>query len=314
LLVEAPRPNLGDGKPRSDATAVIELPADTILSAGLLGRGIGGSLSPRMHNAEGARLGLRYAYRLYDFDVLGLADSELPWFIANARDEGYAGLNITHPFKERVVVCLDDLTPDAAAIGAVNTIVFEGNRSVGHNTDSWGFAESFRSSMGGAGLDCALLLGAGGAGKAVAQALVELGAGRIDIFDVDAARSEALAAAVNAHPGGPPASAISDVEAAARQASGVVNATPLGMAKYPGMPVPPEALRPDLWVADIVYFPAETALLRAAASAGSRTLPGKGMAVLQAVKAFELITRRSPDRAAMYRHFESAPNIASGDD
>ena len=166
--------------------------------------------------------------------------------------------------------------------------------------------QRFRSAMREAPLDRVLLLGAGGAGKAVGRALCDLGAGHIDIFDLDPERSTRLAAGLNSSPGVHHASIARDLAVAARSATGLVNATPMGMAKYPGMPLPPDELRADLWVADIVYLPEETDLLSAAAAAGSRTMSGKSMAVFQAVKAFELITGRRPDTTAMFGHFASA--------
>jgi shikimate dehydrogenase len=222
---------------------------------------------------------------------------------------GFAGLNITHPFKQSVIPHLDVLSPESTAIGAVNTIVFEHDRTVGHNTDCWGFAESFRSEMHGADLDRVLLLGAGGAGRAVAHALRELGAGEIEIFDLDPQPAIDLAAILNAE-GALRASVTHDVAAAAASAGGIVNTTPVGMAKYPGMPVPVSALRPDLWVVDVIYFPAETELLGSALAAGSRTMSGRGMAVFQAVRAFELLTGRRPDVGSMFRHFDSVPQNA----
>lgn len=290
--------------PQASARAVLQALPRAALRAALIGRGIGESRTPRMHMAEGARLGLDYYYTLIDFDELGLPESEAGELVRLAAEEGFAGLNVTHPFKQSIVGHLDELSPEAAAIGAVNTVVFSGGKATGYNTDSWGFAESFRSAMQGADLRHVLLLGAGGAGKAVGYALCELGAGRIAIFDVDQERSAALAGRLNDVGGGCRATSVADPAETARHASGIVNTTPVGMRKYPGLPIPAAALRRDLWVADIVYFPAETELLRAAAAAGSRTLAGKGMAVFQAVKAFELITGRAPDVPAMFRHFD----------
>jgi shikimate dehydrogenase len=272
------------------------------LRAGLLGRSIQESLSPRMHEAEGARLGLQYTYQLFDFDRLGLPDVELPRLIAKLRADGFAGLNITHPFKERVVAHLDRLSPDAAAIGAVNTVIFgtpEG--TVGHNTDCWGFAESFRRGLQAPRLEAVVLIGAGGAGMAVARALVDLGVRRLTIFDIDREKASRLAKMLG-H-AAEDATVAADIGAAIRSADGLVNATPVGMAKYPGMPIDPGTLRRDLWVADIVYFPAETDLLRDAKAAGCQTLPGAGMAIFQAVKAFELITGLAPDPGEMASHF-----------
>jgi shikimate dehydrogenase len=269
---------------------------------GLVGRGIGSSRSPIMHEREGARLGVEYAYRLVDFDQLGLDDAALGAVIAAAEDLGFSGLNVTHPFKQSVVSLLTELAPDAAAIGAVNTVVFKDGRRSGHNTDSWGFAESFRESMSGCGLDRVLQLGAGGAGAAVAHALLELGTTHLALFDTAAQRAEQLAERLNARFGNR-VEVVTDIDTAFARPSGVVNTTPVGMAKYPGLPFAPRLLSPRHWVAEIIYFPAETALLQLARERGCRTLSGLGMAVNQAVRAFELFTGIKPDKAAMTRHF-----------
>lgn len=270
---------------------------------GLLGRGIGSSRSPIMHEREGNRLGIDYTYRLIDFDQLCLDDGALGDVIASAEALGFCGLNVTHPFKQSILPLLTDLSPEATSIGAVNTVVFRDGCRTGHNTDSWGFAESFRTSMNGCSLANVLQFGAGGAGAAVAHALLGLGVERLVVFDTARPRAEHLAERLNARDGGR-ASATSEIGAALMQANGVVNATPVGMAKYPGLPFAADLLSPRHWVAEIVYFPAETALLRLARQLGCRTLPGIGMAVNQAVRAFELFTGIQPDRPAMVRHFE----------
>ena len=256
-----------------------------------------------MHMMEGARLGIDYSYALVDFDRMQLPPAAIGTVVQLARRHGFAGLNVTYPFKQNIMAELDELSPEAADIGAVNTIVFRAGKAVGHNTDCWGFAESFRRGMQGAKLGSVLLLGAGGAGKAVARALADLGADRIDVFDVDPAKAAALTATISTGARPLHASVVEDLAQAAGRADGVINASPVGMAKYPGSPLPAQLLRRQLWVADVVYFPAETELLRAAAVLGSRTLPGQGMAIFQAVKAFELITGCNPDPAEMSRHF-----------
>jgi shikimate dehydrogenase len=281
-----------------------------LLLAGLLGRGIQASRTPRMHKAEGERLGLSYDYRLFDFDRLGLEDSDLPRIVAKTRLAGYAGLNVTHPFKERVTAFLDSLSSDATAIGAVNTVVFAKDGAEGHNTDCWGFAESFRRGLPDARLDDVVLLGAGGAGMAVAKALLDLGASGLTIFDIDAEKTARLVRSLRSANGTIRIEAAEELEAPLSRAAGLVNATPIGMAKYPGLPVDPRLLRPSMWIADIIYFPAETELLRAARAAGCRALPGAGMAIFQAVRAFELITGAAPDPEQMARHFEAAGDHA----
>ncbi|HEY8943813.1 MAG TPA: shikimate dehydrogenase [Polyangiaceae bacterium] len=271
---------------------------------GLIGRGIGSSRSPAMHEREGARMGLSYGYVLIDFDRLGLTDADLGEVIAEAQAFGFAGLNITHPFKQAVVAYLDDLAPEAAAIGAVNTVIFSARR-VGHNTDSWGFAESFREGLPHVAIDSVVQFGAGGGGAAVAHALLANNVGELQIYDIDAGRANVLAQRLAERHGNRVTAARTVREAMAR-ANGVVNTTPIGMDKYPGVPLPRELLEPRHWVADIVYFPPDTELLQLARSLGCRTMAGTGMAVYQAVKAFELFTGLAPDRACMVDHFKAA--------
>lgn len=270
------------------------------LLAGLVGCGIGASRSPALHEEEGRRHGLRYRYRLLDLEGLALGADGLDALLEAAAAEGYAGLNVTHPFKQSVVAALDTLAADAAAVGAVNTVVFRDGRRIGHNTDLWGFAESFRRGMAGAALGAVLLCGCGGAGSAVAHALLSAGVGRLALFDREGGRAEGLRAALsNAY--GDRAEVVDRPVAGMAAVDGIVNATPVGMEKYPGLPVPAEALTAAHWVADIVYFPAETPLLAAARRLGCRTLGGSAMAAYQAAKAFELFTGHPADAERMVR-------------
>jgi shikimate dehydrogenase len=269
---------------------------------GLVGRGIQLSRSPAMHEREAARLGLSCAYVLIDFATLELADHDLRAAIDAAALLGFNGLNITYPFKQDVMPLLDAIDQDASAIGAVNTVVF-GQRRIGHNTDCWGYAESFRAAMSGAALGHVMLVGAGGAGSAVAYALIGLGARRISIVDADIGRARALAARIDG--AGTSAVAVADITQVLTEADGVVNTTPVGMAKHPGTPFDTRSLDASQWVSDVIYFPQETELLRQARALGCRTLPGIGMAIGQAVRAFELFTGRAADLAAMKRHFEA---------
>jgi shikimate dehydrogenase len=266
---------------------------------GLVGRAIQSSRSPIMHEREAARLGIACSYLLIDFDALGLADAALDDVLKAAAMLGFAGCNVTHPFKQQILPHLDALSAEARAIGAVNTVVFEGARTTGYNTDAWGFAQSFRDNMRGVALDRVVQFGAGGAGAAVAHALLELGVKELILIDSDPARAEALAQRFGVK-------SSRDVATALAAADGIVNATPMGMEKYPGLPFPAALLRPSHWVAEIVYFPAETELLRQARNLGCRSLSGIGMAIGQAARAFELFTGRKPDPKAMAGHFEAA--------
>jgi shikimate dehydrogenase len=272
---------------------------------GLIGAGIQASRAPALHEREGAEQGLRYLYKLIDLEVRGLGAEALPDLLLAAQRTGFDGLNITHPCKQAVIPLLDDLSEDARALGAVNTVVLQGDRRIGHNTDWWGFAESFRRDLPDAKRDRVVQLGAGGAGAAVAHAVLTLGVGELILVDTERARAEQLAASLVRRFGDGRVVAAIDLAAVVSAADGVINTTPVGMAKYPGLPLPAELLRPDLWVAEIVFFPRETALLRQARALGCRTLDGGGMAVFQAVEAFRLITGITPDAERMLRHFAS---------
>ncbi len=271
--------------------------------AGLIGNGIQASRTPAMHEHEGDAQGLRLLYQKIDLEKLGLGADALPDLLTAAERMGFSGLNITHPCKQAVLAHLDELSPDAAALGAVNTVVLRDGKRVGHNTDWWGFAEAFRRGLPDAALDRVVQLGAGGAGAAVAHALLTLGVKDLVLNDIDPARAAGVAASLCERFGVGRARACTDLAAEVAAADGLVHCTPTGMDKYPGLPLPAEYLHPTLFVAEIVYFPLETALLREARRIGCRTLDGGGMAVFQAVEAFRLITGLTPDPERMLRHF-----------
>lgn len=277
------------------------------LLAGLVGRGIALSRTPAMHVAEAERQGLRAEYRLLDMDMPENAEQSLGSVLDRAEAEGFDGLNVTFPFKIAVMEHLDRLSDNARAVGAVNTVVFRDGKRSGHNTDLWGFAESFRRGLPDAPAGHVHLLGAGGAGVAVAHALAQCGVRRLSISDVDPDRARALSASLAApYPDlrAEPVAEIAPLYAGDRP-DGVVNATPMGMAKMPGTAIDTSLLTPDQWVADIVYFPLETALLADARAKGCRVLPGSGMAVFQAVRAFQLFTGRPACPDAMKATFDA---------
>ncbi|MFF5546496.1 shikimate dehydrogenase [Streptomyces olivaceoviridis] len=278
---------------------------------GLIGAGIGPSLSPALHHREADRQGLRYLYRLLDTDVLGVPPEAVGDLVRAARDLGFDGLNITHPCKQLVLPHLDALDPRAEALSAVNTVVFDGGRAVGHNTDVTGFAASFARGLPDARMERVVQLGAGGAGAAVAHAVLTLGAGRVTVVDALPDRAAALAASLQRHFGPDRAgTATADrLGASLRDADGLVHATPTGMAAHPGLPLPAESLRPGLWVAEVVYRPLETELVRAARAAGCAVLGGGGMAVFQAADAFRLFTGREPDSARMLADIEELAGV-----
>lgn len=282
----------------------INRPARSVL-IGLIGAGIGGSLSPAMHEEEARRQGLAYVYRRIDLDTLGVDASALPDLLTAAERMGFDGLNITYPCKQAVIPLLDELSDDARALGAVNTVLFKDGRRIGCNTDWSGFTRSFQRGLPGASLARVVQLGAGGAGAAVAHAVLSLGAAQLTLFDVDEARAASLASELQQRFPAAMVVAGGSLPDAMQHATGLVHATPTGMAKLPGLPLPAELLHSELWVADIVYFPIRTALIEAAEKIGCRTLSGGGMAVYQAVDAFRLFTGVEPDADRMFAHLQA---------
>ncbi|WP_147023395.1 shikimate dehydrogenase, partial [Microvirga aerophila] len=281
----------GGGASAGDTTLARRYASAKPVIAGLIGAGIQASRTPALHEREGAEQGLRYIYKLIDLDELRLGPEALADLVTAAQRMGFAGLNITYPCKQAVIPLLDELSPDAQALGAVNTVVFQDGGAIGHNTDWWGFAESFQRELADAPRDRVVQFGAGGAGAAVAHALLTLGVQEVIIVDTDIDRAKRLANELCARFGPGRAAPLSgNLDEAVARANGLVNTTPVGMAKHPGMALPARLLRPDLWVADIVYFPLETELLRMARALGCRTMSGGGMAVFQAVGAFRLFT------------------------
>lgn len=276
---------------------------DSIL-CGLIGTGIGASLTPPMHEAEGARQGMRYVYKIVDLDVLGLAVADLPRLLRSAHDLGFRGLNITHPCKQAVIEHLDDLSPEASRLGAVNTVLFDGGRAIGHNTDWSGFGRNFDRGLGGVALDRVVQFGAGGAGAAVAYAVLTRGVREFTVVDADLARATALRDKLTVlFPGAAVGTATPDeLPRLLAAADGLVHATPVGMATHPGTAFDPALLRPDLWVAEVVYRPIETELVLRARALGAPTLTGAGMAVFQAVDAFRIFTGVEPDAERMLAH------------
>lgn len=282
----------------------------TKLLTGLIGQGIQGSKSPFLHMEEARALGLDLAYEILDLDRPPV-EGGLAALLDYAQGRGFLGVNVTHPCKQDVIALLDRLPAETQALGAVNTVVFRDGERIGHNTDWWGFAESFRRGLPGADLSRVVQLGAGGAGAAVAYATLILGAEALAIFDLDRDRAGHLAEALGRSFGGARVSVVSDVAAAVAQATGLINATPIGMAQYPGLPLSKGLLRPEMWVSEVVYVPLETELLKAARAIGCRTCDGGGMVVFQAAEAFRLFTGVTPDAERMLASFARARPLSA---
>ncbi|MCW4385481.1 shikimate dehydrogenase [Salinibacterium sp. SYSU T00001] len=273
---------------------------------GLIGSGITHSLTPPMHEQEADRLGLRYLYRPIDLDVIDRGGDQVGSILAWARDLGYSAFNVTFPCKQTVIEHLDELSESAEMLGSVNTVLVQNGALVGHNTDHSGFAWGLTRGLPEADMSRVVQLGSGGAGSAVAYALLSRGARELRIADLDASRAERLAQAMaSAFPDRIVAALdMAETASAIEQATGLVNTTPVGMHHHPGLPVHESVLHQGLWVADVVYRPLRTQLVNLAEDRGCRVLDGGHMAVGQAIDTFELITGLAPDAQRMRAHFD----------
>lgn len=270
------------------------------LLAGLIGSPIAQSAAPAMHEQAAAALGIRCHYQL--IEVANADAAALRALLDGVRRLGFAGVNVTFPYKEAVVPLLDEMSPDARVIGAVNTVVVSGRRLTGHNTDSTGFARAAGDLVAGSKHGPVALIGAGGVGKAIAFALAKIGVAELHIFDVDRTRAERLAEQLG---DGMKARLAGDIADALRGTVGMVNATPVGMLPDRGMAVPEALLHRDLWVADAVYTPLWTPLLLAAKARGASVMTGRDLAVYQAADAFELFTGLTPSVAVIGNAFDA---------
>lgn len=274
---------------------------------GLIGAPIAQSASPAMHERAADALGVRCHYQL--IEVAGADAAGLRALLEGVRNFGFAGVNVTFPYKEAVVPLLDELSDGARAIGAVNTIVVRGGKLVGYNTDTSGFERAIGNLVTASGRGPVALIGAGGVGKAIAFALANLGVSELSIFDSDSAKAAQLAAQLQGRLRVRIAASVAD---AMQHAVGVINGTPVGMLPDRGSPIPDASLRSDLWVADAVYSPLWTPLLIAAKASGAAVMTGRELAIYQAADAFELFTGLRPSTAEMGSAFDTVLAARAG--
>jgi shikimate dehydrogenase len=201
-----------------------------------------------------------------------------------------------------VVELLDDLSPGAKAIGAVNTVVVRDGKLTGHNTDTTGFGRAVKPLVANSDHGPVAVIGTGGVGKAIAFALASLGVSEIRIFDTDTSKAEQLISQLRDKQSIRLASSVED---AIDGAVGIVNGTPVGMLPNRGTPVPDAMLHSGLWVADAVYSPLWTPLLNTAKAKGAQVMTGRDLAIYQAADAFELFTGFAPSTAEMGIAFDA---------
>ena len=262
----------------------------------VIGDPVAHSLSPLLHQTMIDQTGAAYRY-----DVRTVRPEELPAFVRWAKDGGCAGFNVTMPHKEAIRPLLDEVDTTAASCGAVNTVCIREGRAIGHNTDGTGFLDSLAGQGFHPQRRTVLLLGAGGAAKAVGHALAAAGADQVIVCARRLERAAALAAQL---PGCGEGIVLAQdaIQQAAAACDLLVNATPLGMAGSPAFARLDflQAMPPHAVVYDLVYHPRRTALLEAAARQGLRTVGGIDLLIRQAVRAFTFFTGETPDTAALY--------------
>ena len=274
---------------------------------GLIGANIQGSMSPALFADAFAAAGIDGYYHLLDADRL--SERRLSRLLDAVKTAGFAGVNVTYPFKQDIIALLDTVDPEAAQVGAVNTVsIAPDGRTTGYNFDRRGWRNSFIEVLGPdrAKGKSVVQVGAGGAGRAVAFALMDLGVADLIIHDLDAARANALKAELASHYGASRCRIASGLERDIADADGIVNTTQVGMRGFPGCPVPIATIKASHWAADVIYTPMQTAFLSAAVAKGAPVLNGGGMCVHQAVAAFQCLTGITPDVARLHRTFAAA--------
>lgn len=277
------------------------------LKLGLIGDNIARSRSPLLHRLAADQNHMTVQYdRMIPKDMGEDFDSVFD----QCASRGYRGINVTYPYKERAArkVTIDD--PLVRAIGAVNTVLFEPDGPKGQNTDYTGFIAAYRGVRGDATPGIACLIGTGGVGRALAFALVALGAEEIRLVDTNAGKAEALAADLRAVPDAPAIVVSTDAPGAARGASGLLNGTPVGMVGYGGTPLPRDAMAGAAWAFDAVYTPVDTQFLQDAETAGLSVISGYELFFFQGVHAWAHFAGKPLDetrlRADLTEHQEAA--------
>lgn len=264
---------------------------------GLIGDNIAATRAPDLHHAAARICGVDVAYERLVPRALGL---DFDAVFARARTEGLRGLNITHPYKERVLRFVTIEDPTVKAIGACNTVLFD-ESATGLNTDYTGYVAAFRGRFGTVPPGNVAMAGCGGAGKAVAFALAKLGAKSLTLFDIDDRKSRALAAALKQHEAGMIISVAPSLGAACDGADALVNCTPSGMTGYGGNAFAEIKLRSRRWVCDVVYTPIETDFLKHARAEGIDILSGYELFLYQGIHAFRHFTGLEVDASTIRR-------------
>ncbi len=266
------------------------------LRLGLIGDNIARSRSPLLHRLAGLQNGIIVQYdRLIPGDI----GEEFDTVFDQCAAQGYRGINVTYPYKERAARKVRIADPLLKAIGAVNTVLFEPDGPHGFNTDYTGFIAAYRKAGGRAHPGICCLIGTGGVGRALAFALVALDAEEIRLVDRDTAKAQALAADILSTGTNARVVVESDPVTAAKGATGLLNGTPVGMVGYEGTPLPAEAMKGASWAFDAVYTPVRTQFLRDAEAQSMLLISGYELFFYQGVHAWAHFANKPLDEDSL---------------
>ena len=272
----------------------------------MIGAGIGKSSAPRLHRLAGGLSGIEVTYDLIQL-AAGSSLGSFEQALSECRAKGYAGVNVTHPFKEGAARLVEVASEQVRRLGAINTVRFEPDRGPqGFNTDYTGFKRAFETRFPGDRPGVVAIAGAGGVGRAIAFGLVDLYAEEIRLFDPDRSKSATLATALQTQTDVRVALADTLAQACAGT-DGLVNATPIGMHQYPGTPFPRELIGKQRWAFDAIYTPRDTPFMLDAAAAGLQVLEGYELFFYQGVDAFAIFTGVGVDEAALREALAQPP-------
>lgn len=267
--------------------------------AGVMGWPVAHSLSPRLHGYWLKKYGIAGSY-----EPLAVPPGDLEKALKSLAQQGFSGVNLTVPHKEVALKIVDRLDPAARHIGAVNTIVVNADGTLeGRNTDAYGFAQNLHASRFKGTSHPAVVLGAGGAARAVIVALLDMGLSEIRVINRSRERAEKLVRELSGDAGKLTSHIWADLDHALKNAGLIVNATSLGMKGQPPLDIALDALSRDAVVADIVYAPLLTSLLQKARARGHATVDGLGMLLHQARPTFKAFFGYDPEVTEELRQF-----------
>jgi len=257
------------------------------LHLGLIGDNIAQSGSPELHKQAGT---MHYIAVTYDRLTPRQIGASFEQVLENCATEGYRGVNVTHPYKEVAARLVTVRDPSARAIGAVNTVVFDAGVPTGYNTDYSGFVSTYGRSRGQSETGPVLIIGAGGVGRAIAFALASLGTKELRLIDRDIDKAKGLKAALETTAPDMSVSICTDVAAAAKGVSGLINCTPVGMVGHPGTPLPNQNMHGAEWAFDAVYTPVDTEFLTDAKTSGLEIISGWELFFFQGLHSWQIFS------------------------